>query len=938
MTATSAKAGVNSWTPAVSPTNMAITGMALSPAFPCDRTVFMVTDGFGVYRTTDGDTSDPIWYPINNGLTDLSITSLAISPNFSRCDRINAGDSTVFVGTRGGLLFRSGDGGATWSPTGSGLPDRTTSAGYSVAALAVSPSFASDRTVLAAGQSIASGGSDGVYRSTDAGGTWLPFDAGLTDRSVQAFAMSANFANDATIFLGTRFSGVFRFAGRLSEPSVPPGAPTPTPTPRPTVAPSASPSPGPTASPAPALPGLPGSGSNARRPLTGASDGTTVQGLRFPYPSLRLSISAGGALPGQVTYTVPGPVVLTYTLENNGNEPVTNIRIIDGGAQPFCGDDPLTDKVFEGLDDTQVGTVATLNPGESRTIAATLLVRPASASATADDATFARILRAGCAVGDSVSQGSVATQDNASIQLVVWTSVTRTNSDMTDLWIWSFAVSPFFANDQTVFAGSAYGGLFKSNNAGSPNTTWKRVNAGLEPEWVSVRSIVMSPRFPIDRTVYVGTERGVYKGVEQPDGNMQWSAMNSGLLRPDVRAMGISPNFGSDGIIYAGVWGGDVYRLYNGANPAWVPQRRILNGLWTWAVDLTQDGVLLAGTWGAGPTWPGILGRNVMPAGTGWLYPALPIAPGGELTTITTARTYCNGYSIFVGTWDRGLLKSDDAGATWSTVPIPTNLPIRSISLSANYAHDLTLYVATWGAGVYRSMDGGGGWQQLNAGLTDTRVRAIAMSPNWASDGLVYAGSDTQGVLRWDPSLNRWAPSNSGMPNTRIMALAVSPNFSNDGTIVAGTWGGGVAVSRDRGATWSGSASGLAAAYIRAVQLSPDFATDGTVYLGATNGAYRSGDRGASWSLLGVQGDDMTGVDVTDLVVTPGAPRTIFATTGGHGIWQYTEQSSVSALQGLARLFGQQAPQQQQTGLAGPTFPNDTFVPIVSKGRTGNIC
>ena len=53
-----AKAGVNSWTPVTLPNNMNVTAMALSPAFPCDKTVFVGTDGFGVYRTTQGDRSE----------------------------------------------------------------------------------------------------------------------------------------------------------------------------------------------------------------------------------------------------------------------------------------------------------------------------------------------------------------------------------------------------------------------------------------------------------------------------------------------------------------------------------------------------------------------------------------------------------------------------------------------------------------------------------------------------------------------------------------------------------------------------------------------------------------------------------------------------------------------------------------------------------------
>ena len=82
-----AKAGINEWTPANLPNSMDITALALSPAFPCDKTVFAGTDGFGVFLSTEGDVEEGVWYPVNAGLGDLSTTSLAISPNLNRCDR-----------------------------------------------------------------------------------------------------------------------------------------------------------------------------------------------------------------------------------------------------------------------------------------------------------------------------------------------------------------------------------------------------------------------------------------------------------------------------------------------------------------------------------------------------------------------------------------------------------------------------------------------------------------------------------------------------------------------------------------------------------------------------------------------------------------------------------------------------------------------------------
>lgn len=896
---------------------MNITALALSPAFPCDKTVFLGTDGFGLFRTTEGDQDGGVWFPVNSGVPDLSITTIAVSANYNRCDRgpaFNQGDNTVFAGTRSGSVLISVNGGNSWAASDSGLPPKSSPPNYSIAAVALSPNFASDRTIFVAIQGTSAGGPSAVFRSTDQGNTWFPFDAGLTDRSVQAFALSANFANDSTLFLGTRFSGVYRFSGRLTQPSAPPGA-TPTPTPIPTAAPGG---PAGAATPSPtATPPARTSGEGGDRDLAQ---------VQFPYPSLRLIVTAAGALDGQLAYSVPGPVQFTYLVINNGNAPLTNIRVIDGGRHDFCGDNPETETVREDVDDTSVGTIPRLEPGQEQTLTATFLIRPEGAAAPGTSVTFAPKRFAGCALADSAGTRVVQAMDDVVVQLVIWTSITPTNSELTDLWIWSFAVSPFFANDQTVFAGSAYGGLFKSSNAGSSGPEWRRVNSGLEPEWVAVRSIIMSPRYPVDRTVYVGTDGGIFKGVEAADGNMRWSTISGGLLRRDVRALAISPNFLQDNIVFAASWGNDLYRLRNGGDQSiWVPQRRIINGLWTWAVDLTQDGVLFAGTWGTGPHWPSIVGRNVLSGIQGWEFPTLPGSPGGEATAFAISPTYCAGYEVFAGSWDRGLFKSTDAGASWSSVPLPATVPIRSISLSPNYAADRTLFVATWGAGIFRSLDGGATWGQINAGLTDGLVRTVALPPSYAQDGIAFAGTDSGGIFRWDPAQGRWVTANAGIENNRIMALAASPQYLSDGTLMAATWGAEVSFSFDRGATWIRSNGGLGSPYVRTVAFSPAFSSNRTVYAGTTDGAFRSNNAGQSWRRLGTSGDDLTGVDVTGFAITAGSPYTVFASTGGKGVWAYTEAFPILS---EARL---------QVHL-GPALPFHTFIPATPKARLRGIC
>jgi len=94
------------------------------------------------------------WQPLS-GPTGGSVAALAMSPNY-------ANDRTVFAGLRGQGVYRTIDGGETWHP--SGLSDQV------IVDLAISPAYAIDHTIFAAAGLSPAGFN--IYRSTDGGATW----------------------------------------------------------------------------------------------------------------------------------------------------------------------------------------------------------------------------------------------------------------------------------------------------------------------------------------------------------------------------------------------------------------------------------------------------------------------------------------------------------------------------------------------------------------------------------------------------------------------------------------------------------------------------------------------------------------------------------------------------------------------------------------------
>lgn len=160
-----------------------------------NATVFAVSPGSpmvggGVYVSTDGGAS----YVKTSG--PAYGNQVVISPAY-------ASDSTVWVGAYNGL-YRSTDAGANWGLLPGDLP------AANVTGLAVSPAYASDRTLFSV---LPEGATAGVYRTTDAGAHWtrLILPGGAVPMKV---ALSPSFASDQTVWVSTLADGVFRSTNR----------------------------------------------------------------------------------------------------------------------------------------------------------------------------------------------------------------------------------------------------------------------------------------------------------------------------------------------------------------------------------------------------------------------------------------------------------------------------------------------------------------------------------------------------------------------------------------------------------------------------------------------------------------------------------------------------------------------------------------------------
>ncbi|MBC8450109.1 MAG: hypothetical protein H8D78_20445 [Chloroflexi bacterium] len=116
----------------------------------------------------------------------------------------------------------------------------------------------------------------------------------------------------------------------------------------------------------------------------------------------------------------------------------------------------------------------------------------------------------------------------------------------------ALVVSPNWAHDGTLLAGTLEDGVFRSGDRGALWPTW---NFGLLD--LNVLCLAISPDFAHDETLFAGTESGIFRST---NGGRAWREVDFSPDAAPVLTLALSPNYANNGVLFAGTESQGLFR------------------------------------------------------------------------------------------------------------------------------------------------------------------------------------------------------------------------------------------------------------------------------------------------------------------------------------------------------------------------------------------
>jgi photosystem II stability/assembly factor-like uncharacterized protein len=330
----------------------------------------------------------------------------------------------------------------------------------------------------------------------------------------------------------------------------------------------------------------------------------------------------------------------------------------------------------------------------------------------------------------------------------------------------------------TVFHDGVAGGLFISNDGGR---TWRQSIKGLGGR--DIFALYQDPDTPM--ILYAGTNYGVYRSKDRGE---TWAFVGKSKkpapARKSTRRGRAAVDTGEE---VAVVQVAAVQRRKSSRRAA--PKKAAKKPTGPPLVTLEEQvNTFLAYTDAEGKRW-------LLAGTTKGLYRSTDIDKGWEVIPTSGLLAPFSAMSsapndpehvLYLGT-SRGLALSRDFGQTWERINRgPDEMPIKSIAQDP--VDPKNVYVGARGY-FFKTSDGGRSWRKRGGGLPAGDITVVAVDP--LDHDVIYAGDyGAGGFYRSDDRGESWNRLDAGLPSPRLWTIAPDP--FDPGRVYAGSFSGGV--------------------------------------------------------------------------------------------------------------------------------------------------
>jgi len=345
-----------------------------------------------------------------------------------------------------------------------------------------------------------------------------------------------------------------------------------------------------------------------------------------------------------------------------------------------------------------------------------------------------------------------------------------------------FQVQP--RNPNVLLANNYGGGNFRSNDGGK---TWMDASTGYTG--AQIRGLAVDPAHP--NRVFASARSGAFV---TPDAGRHWQGLSHPLaLVHDGDGIAVDPT--NPGHLLASSSAlGILYRsLDGGMNWSVVAKLPATKLSWrTVAFAPSKPSTIYAGS--AGYTFVGtfddkVAGKGIwvsQDGGAHWKPANNALSQDAHVATLAVHPKY--PAIVWAATTNRGLLRTTDGGVSWKAVNIPSPRKLNALSVAISPTAPYRIYAGLARGGVFRGDAGGVNFKPLPSGLSpEASITEVAIDPTNASN--VYVADLLSGVYRWDAKTAGWEPINNGLQVREVNALAIAANGK---ALYAGTEGAGV--------------------------------------------------------------------------------------------------------------------------------------------------